>query len=157
MNENCKIVDGKKVTAAVVIINSSGDILGCKVTGKNTYDFPKGCVDDGECDIDAAFRELYEETGIRVMAPETYGNIIDCGVHNHNREKNIHIFLWRTESFPDLSALECVSCFERDGKMIPEVNGYKIISKSERNLFNRILWDKFPLIDKTNEAFDENR
>lgn len=157
MNENCKIVDGKKVTAAVVIINKVGDILGCKVTGKNTYDFPKGCVDEDECDIDGAFRELYEETCIRVMAPESYDNIVDCGVYPHNRGKNIHIFLWRIESFPDLSALECVSCFKRNGKMIPEVNGYKIISKTERNLFNRILQDKFQMIDKTNEAINENR
>ena len=55
-----KIVNGKKITSAVVIIDSEGNILGCHGTGKPAgrgYDFPKGCVEEDEADIAAAIRE----------------------------------------------------------------------------------------------------
>ena len=64
-----KIVNGKKITAAVVIIDKDGNILGCHGTGKpkdNGYDFPKGCVEEGETDEFAAARELKEEANIYI-------------------------------------------------------------------------------------------
>ena len=57
----------KKVTAAIVIINPDGDILGCHGTNKprnSGFDFPKGLVDPDETDIEAAIRELREETSL---------------------------------------------------------------------------------------------
>ena len=84
-----KIVNGKKITAAVVIIDSEGNILGCHGTGKPAgrgYDFPKGCVEEDEADIAAAIRELREETDIYL--DDSY-RLIDAGVHPHNKKKNI--------------------------------------------------------------------
>jgi len=143
-----KIVNGKYITAAVVIINSDGDILGCRTTGRGKYDFPKGMVEDYESDVEGAVRELVEETGIIISTD----NLIDCGLYPHgNSEKFIHIFLYQTDVFPDLDDLECTSYFERDGKSYPEVDGYSIIKKDERFKFNKILQDKFNIIDKFNK------
>ena len=138
----------KKVTAAIVIIDKYGNILGCHTTGKPKgmgYDFPKGLVAEGESDKDAAIRELWEETDIRLKHPE---KLIDCGVHPHNKEKNIHIFLYQTEYFP--SPLKCNSFFELNGKKILEVDSYMVISKNQRGMFNKVLQNKFEIIDSFN-------
>lgn len=144
-----KIVDGKMITAAVVIIDDDGYILGCHATGRPVnwgYDFPKGCVEEGETDLEGALRELQEETGLRIAAGE--GQIIDAGIHHHNKEKNIHIFIYKVKEMPDINTLKCESYFERKGKEVPEVDGYKIISRKERWVFNGVLQDKFDLIDE---------
>ena len=150
----------KKVTAAVVIIDSEGNILGCHGTGKpkdSGYDFPKGEVEEGETHKEAAVRELREETDIYLNDPErksTWSEVdklIDCGIYPHNKEKDIHIFLYKTSYFPDLKSLKCSTYFERYGKQFPEVDGYKIISKSERYMFNKVLQNKFDIIDSFNK------
>ena len=143
----------KKVTAAIVIIDEAGNILGCHGTGKpkeSGYDFPKGEVEAEEADISAAVRELREETDIYFLDYDIC-RLIDAGVHPHNKEKDIHIFIYRTNYFPDLNTLKCSTFFERYGKKFPEVDGYRIISKSERGMFNRVLQDKFNIIDSFNK------
>lgn len=142
----------KQTTCAVVLINKDGSILGCHSYGKkeNTgYDFPKGCKEENEEDIDAACRELYEETNIK-LTEEDKKDLIDLGIFKHNKEKNIHIFLLKVEEFPKLDLLDCNSFFERHGKEYPEVDGWKIIKKYERNLFNDVLQNKFKIIDENN-------
>ncbi len=146
-----KIVNGKKITAAVVIIDSEGNILACHGTGKpkdSGYDFPKGCVEEKEADIAAAVRELREETDIYL--DDSY-RLIDAGIHPHNKEKNIHLFIYKTNHFPPLEQLKCSTYFERYGKQFPEVDSYKIISKSERGMFNKVLQNKFEIIDSFNK------
>lgn len=144
----------KLVTAAIVMINKKGDILAGHATGKpmdTGWDFPKGLVEEGEQDIIAAIRELREETGIHLLDYDR-ARIKDLGVFPHNREKDIHIFLYQTTWFPKLEELKCTSYFELDGRQIPEVNAFKIISKEERHLFNKVLQNKFEIIDKYNET-----
>jgi 8-oxo-dGTP pyrophosphatase MutT (NUDIX family) len=142
--------NGKLMTCAVVIINKNGDILGCHGTGKPNgegYDFPKGCSDLGESDLQTALRELYEETGI-IMSNE---ELIDCGIHNHNKEKNIHIFLCKTDTMPMIEKLKCSSYFNFNGKQFPEIDYYEIIPKNKRDKFNKVLQDKFKIIDSFNK------
>lgn len=148
-----EIVDGKIRTCAVVIINPAGDILGCHGSGKKPnkgYDFPKGCREEGETDLAAARRELLEETGINLKLGEGE-SLIDCGVHPHNKEKDIHIFIWQVKEFPNLDTLICTTYFERNGITYPENDKYLIIPKYERWRFNHVLQNKFELIDKYNE------
>lgn len=145
----------KTITNAIVIINKSGDILGChgyKKPQLEGYDFPKGQNEPGESDRDAALRELHEEAGIDLEFPET---LIDCGIHRHNSTKNIHIFLYQVHEFPNLLTLRCTSYFtDSNGCMCPEIDGYRIISKSERTkYFYKILHNKFDLIDSYNGSF----
>lgn len=142
----------KTTTNAIVIINKAGDILGChgyKKPQLGGYDFPKGQNEPGESDKDAAIRELREEAGIILQYPE---RLIDCGIHPHNSEKRIHIFLYQTEHFPPHDKLICVSFFtDSGGYKCPEVDGYKIIPKSERTkYFYKVLHNKFDLIDEKN-------
>lgn len=146
----------KEVTCAIVIINKDGDILGCHGTGKpdkNGYDFPKGCHDAKDKDeLATAVRELREETGISLTIREI-DSLIDCGTHAHTKGKDLHIFMLKVNTFPEIDTLKCTSYFEwKYGKKLPEVNGYKIIKKEERSTyFYRILQDKFDIIDKYNK------
>lgn len=136
-----------KTTSAIVFINSNGDILGCHAFGKpidKGWDFPKGLVDEGETDLEAMHRELFEETGYKII---NKANIIDAGVLPHNKEKNIHIFVYPTNDMPNIKSLHCSSYFERYGKKFPEVDSFAIIPKIERYKFNKVLQDKFELID----------
>ncbi len=142
----------KKTTNAIVIINKSGDILGChgyKKPIEGGYDFPKGINEENEGDRDAAIRELKEEAGIILQFPE---RLVDCGIHKHNSEKNIHIFLYQTENFPDLSKLTCVSFFtDSGGNTCPKIDGYRIIKKEDRErYFYKVLHNKFSIIDEKN-------
>ena len=146
----------QKVTAAVVIINSRGDILGCHATGrpdKSGWDFPKGLVEAGETHAEGALRELREETGIELTADV----LLDAGRHPHNKEKDIHLFLYKTEEMPDPETLRCSTyfnvCDRQTGEVLrtcPECNGYEIIPKSERWKFNKVLANKFDIIDAFN-------
>ena len=145
----------KKTTSAIVIINPDGDILACHGTGRPWtcgYDFPKGCVEAGEEDMDAAIRELKEETGLSLEELGRGGreHLKDCGVHSHSKEKNIHIFLYKVDRFPSLEGLKCTTYFEYKGCTLPEMNGYRILHPSERDKFNKVLWNKFEMIDKIN-------
>ena len=145
----------KTTTCALVIINKDGDILGCHGYGKpveNGFDLPKGCYDDTDKDhLATALRELKEEAGIVLLESEP---IIDAGIHNHNSKKNIHIFIYRTEKFPDIESLHCTSYFtDIHGKEVPEVDYYKIISKDERmKYFYPVLHNKFEMIDEINDT-----
>jgi ADP-ribose pyrophosphatase YjhB (NUDIX family) len=140
----------KRVTAAVVIINRQGDILGCHGTGKpheSGFDFPKGLVEENETDIYGALIELREETGIELDA----NSLIDAGVHKHNKEKDIHLFIYRTDKMPDINLLVCRSFFSVGEKEYPEVDFFEIIPKTDRRKFNKVLWNKFDIIDEINE------
>lgn len=144
----------KQTTCAVVLIDKNGSILGCHSYGQKEnqgYDFPKGIKEENETDLEAAVRELYEETNIK-LSQDDIEDLIDLGLHKHNKEKNIHIFLLKVDFqlVLFLENLKCNSYFERRGEKYPEVDGYKIISKEERYMFNNVLQDKFELIDQNN-------
>lgn len=54
----------KTVSAGGVVINPAGEILITSQRG-DSWSLPKGHVDPGETDIQAAYREIQEETGIQ--------------------------------------------------------------------------------------------
>ena len=152
--------NNKPVTCAMVLADKDGSILACHATGRPSdrgYDFPKGIREPGESDLEAAKRELYEETGIVFDTYPWAGSVQDLGTHYHNRYKDIHIFMCPVTEFPDVSGLVCRSYFERNGAEIPEMDGHRVIKKGERNLLNHVLQDKFELIDSALHDFHNEK
>ena len=87
----------------------------------------------------------------KLINSDKFYKLIDLGIHPHNKKKNIHLFMYKVNSFPVLEQLKCSTLCEKYGCMVPEVNGYAIIKKNERNKFLKVLQDKFELIDSYNK------
>ena len=57
-------VEESKFTRVVVMVNHNGNWLFCRKFNKETWEIPGGHIEEGESWLEAAERELYEETGI---------------------------------------------------------------------------------------------
>ena len=116
--------------------SKTGLFLGCMPTGHKDgiYDIPKGGMDEGETFLECAVRELMEETGITEIT-----NVTDLGHTPYNKYKDLHLFLAYADI--DISKLHCDSMFESNGKMIPEMSGYKLgdITMFSKNMQTAIL------------------
>ncbi len=51
-------------SAGGIIVNTHGEIVLIEQHG-NSWSFPKGGIEAGETELDAAIREIYEETGLK--------------------------------------------------------------------------------------------
>ena len=49
----------------LIVLDKNNRVLVCRRKGKKTWQFPQGGIDAGESHIKAAYRELYEEVGIK--------------------------------------------------------------------------------------------
>jgi 8-oxo-dGTP pyrophosphatase MutT (NUDIX family) len=90
-----------------------------KTSRKGSLDIPKGMVDENEPPIEAAVRELFEETGLAIDPIE----LRDLGQQEYTKTKDLHLFYVEKEF--NVEELKCESYFENsEGVMLPEVNGY---------------------------------
>lgn len=128
-----QLYESKKVSAGV-IVKSGGQMLGCMVLGSRGryFDLPKGEIDPGESAIDAAVRELWEETNLRVSK----GKLKNLGRHPYltgKYAKDIHLFLYEPEVLPQINTMKCNSFFDdpKTGKRRPEVIGFQYLPIEE--------------------------
>ena len=49
----------------LIVLDQNNQLLICRRKGKKTWQFPQGGIDADESPIKAAYRELYEEVGIK--------------------------------------------------------------------------------------------
>ena len=114
----------RTVSCGVVILNPQGEVLLCHATDTSHWDVPKGQGEPGEEPVEAALRELVEETGIVLDAVR----LKDLGRFVYRRDKDLHLFAVRvTNEEVTLEACVCESYFprRRDGVMIPEMDAYR--------------------------------
>ena len=79
----------KFLSCGVIVRRVSGELLLCHATGRNYWDIPKGLRDPGESSVNAALRELREETGL-LLQPE---QLQDLGVHRYLPGKDLQLFV----------------------------------------------------------------
>jgi 8-oxo-dGTP pyrophosphatase MutT (NUDIX family) len=117
----------KTISAGVVVTNGKKLLL-CHVTGHKHWDLPKGKVDANELHHDAAVRELYEETSLRVDSAV----LEPLGVFKYKKDKDLVLFLYRVDVLPDAAGLDCLSTFDSG----------KGIFKKEMDGFANVSWEK---------------
>lgn len=108
-----------KVTCGVIVSDGVKVLLG-HATRSPRWDIPKGLAEAGETFIDAAIRELREETGLSA-APE---DLVALGVHDYLPAKRIALFAWRIDPLPDPSQLICSSLIPAGKSWIPEFDRF---------------------------------
>ncbi|RQQ28133.1 NUDIX hydrolase [Burkholderia stagnalis] len=141
----------RTVSCGVVILDGAGRVFLAHATDTTHWDIPKGQGEPGESPLQAALRELLEETGI-AFAP---GRLVDLGRFVYRHDKDLHLFAVRVaDDEVDPARCVCTSLFpsRRDGTMIPEMDAYRwtepgdidtFASRSLARLFRTIL----PLAD----------
>lgn len=109
----------KTLTCGTFITDGKCTLLGHS-TGNPFWDIPKGKLEDGETPLEAAIRECKEEFDYD-LKPE---NMVDIGRFSYNKRKNIHLFLYIVESFPNIDDLKCNSLIDNSNR--PEIDGYRL-------------------------------
>lgn len=118
----------KQVSCGVVFIDTvAHKILMVHPTNqKDFWDLPKGRREVGETPLEAAIREVEEETSIELDT--TKDIIFDCGEHTYNKHKNVHLFVCLDKEF-NIANLTCDSMVDgKDGHVFPEVDDYQMFS-----------------------------
>jgi len=121
-----------KEVSSGLIITDGISFLGCKVTGQDIYDIPKGHIEENETPEQACVREVMEETSLKINKFK----IIPLGLHKYTSKKDLYLFYLFVDRLPDIDQLWCSSTFihPKSGRNIPEINGYKHIRLDEISL-----------------------
>ena len=119
----------KELSCGFILFDrGTGKVLGCHPTGKPegpemSYDIPKGHIEEGETPLDAAKRELREETGL--VLPEGTA-IHEIGRVPYQVRKNLHLFSAALDGLEaGIGRLHCDSMFtDSFGNRKREVDSY---------------------------------
>lgn len=125
----------RTIAAGMFLVNKDGKLLVCHPTNhsQNFWSIPKGKVEDGEYYLDAAIRETYEETNIKLtfaknvikMEPQTYSHKKKILYPFVVFEKdNLHLN-W------DKFEIKCNSNVPQERGGFPEMDDYKWVSLDE--------------------------
>lgn len=115
-----------KVTCGVIVSDGLRVLLG-HATRSPRWDIPKGMAEPGEAFIDAAIRELREETGLSAAADD----LVEFGVHDYLPAKRIALFGWRLDPLPDPSQLVCNSVIPIGKSWSPEFDRFGLFAWTE--------------------------
>lgn len=135
----------KKISAGVIILNNKNQILGCKPFGKSDgrCDIPKGGVETGETKLEAAIREVMEETNLNLLNVE----MEELGLYEYRPKKDLYLFKCQYE-IEDISILKCTSYFELNGTQFPEMTGYEWIDINQEILERRFYRSLGPILSE---------
>ena len=118
------------VSCGTLVVDGGGRLLLCHVTGTRNWDIPKGMQDPGEDTLQAARRELMEETGLSFDA----ALFEDLGGFSYRSDKRLHLYRVAVgDSLCSLDHLRCTSHFPHriTGKPTPEADGFRWATRDE--------------------------
>jgi len=96
------------ITTCGLVVKSSDLYLICHPYGGKKWDIPKGVMEDGESELETAYRETKEETGLNLL--EVEGDLSLLGKFKYyGRSKELVAFLLESERNLTLEILQCMS------------------------------------------------
>ena len=118
---------GRQTSCGVIVTDRKRILLG-HATRSPRWDIPKGTAEPDESFVDAAVRELHEETGL-VASPH---DLVALGVHSYLRGKDLALFAWEPPQLPDPQSLTCSSHFALpNGTLLPEFDRFGLFPWDE--------------------------
>lgn len=110
------------VLSCGVIVTDGAHMLLGHATRSPRWDIPKGLNEPGEAPAETAARELEEETGLAVAAPD----LRPLGTFGYLPAKDLALFVWRPAQMPRPETLVCRSTFVIGGAELPEFDRFGI-------------------------------
>lgn len=110
-------------TTCGVLITDGNNLLICHPTHGSKWDIPKGRREPDEELVEAAVRELKEETGL-VVDPDV---LTYLGTKPYKPNKNLALFKHDVTEMPAVDDLICTSHFEIYGKSFPEMDNFAVV------------------------------
>jgi 8-oxo-dGTP pyrophosphatase MutT (NUDIX family) len=117
-----------KTTSCGVIVTDGKRLVLGHASRSPRWDIPKGGVEPGESFVEAACRELLEETGL--TAP--ISALQPLGVFPYLRNKDLALFRWRVSDLPDPATLVCSEYFRLpNGTLLLEFDKFGLFTPEE--------------------------
>lgn len=122
-------------SAGIFLVNNEGKILIGHPTKhkKNSWSIPKGKVDKGETNYEAAVREMWEESNVDVDSATIYHEL-DSRTYKHKKKKLIPFVILEKEN-PELdldsAELKCNANVPEEKGGFPEMDDYKWVTVKE--------------------------
>lgn len=127
--------------SAGIIINFDNKVLLCHPTNAsnfNSFTFPKGQVDEGESNEEAAIRECREEIGVNLLNPK-FTSKFEVNYFNKNKNKitkKVILFLLKINSLSEIGLNGLI--VPKTQLQIDEVDWAGFLTKQESEL--KIFW-----------------
>jgi bis(5'-nucleosidyl)-tetraphosphatase len=111
--------------AGGIVIGDGGTLALVRSKNSQSWLFPKGHLEEGETDEDAARREIAEETGLTNLEYiDDLGEFTRAAVNGTGEEKTIHMFLFAAEAHAEIAAsMEILEAKWVPFREVPELLG----------------------------------
>jgi len=133
-----------KKSAGVIIILNQSKVLLCHPTNAKwygTYSYPKGQIDVNETEIQAAIRELEEETSIKI-SPDKITNSKDPIIVEYDRKgkkyKKLFLYTVYIDSLSEIGLSEEVIPSEKLQMMEIDWAGFLSMEEAGKRIFHRV-------------------
>jgi len=115
-----------KVSSGVLFIKDKKVLLAHAVY-QNHWDIPKGQRERDEEYVETAIRECREEIGFEIFAE----NLLPIGVKKYNEKKDLVLYLYNGEEFPDVNRCKSITTKDAKGEEIPEMDDFRYVPFEE--------------------------